>query len=137
MREEYIRKIFNECNVSRLLGIEICEVREGFAKGRFTVKTEHLNVFGNTHGGIVFAFADHIGGACGNSLGKKAILVESVIQYLKGAVVGETIYGEAVFTYSGKKIGRIDIRIYNDRDELIALVHQVSYTSENEHPAET
>jgi acyl-CoA thioesterase len=137
MHKEYIQKIFNECSVGRSLGIEICEVKEGFAKGKFTLKNEHMNVFGNAHGGIIFTFADHVGGACGNSLGERAVLVESVIQYLRGAVVGETIYGEAVFTYRGKKIGRIDTKIYNDRGELIALAHQVSYTSENEHSSET
>jgi acyl-CoA thioesterase len=137
MNEEYIRKIFNECNVGRLLDIEICEVREGSAKGKLTVKKEHLNVFGNAHGGIVFTFADQVGGACGNSLGKKTVLVESAIQYLKGVTAGETIYGEAVFTHRGKKIGRIDIRIYDDSGETIALMHEISYSSENEHSAET
>ncbi len=137
MREEYILKIFNECSVGKLIGIEICEVREGFAKGTLTLKKEHMNVFGSVHGGILFAFADQIGGACGNSLGRKAVLVESAIQYLKGAVSGETIFGEAVYTYKGKRIGRIDIKICNDREELLAIMHNISYTSENEHPAKT
>ncbi len=137
MHEEYIRKIFNECSVGRLLGIEICELREGFAKGTLTLKKEHMNVFGSVHGGILFSFADQVGGACGNSLGRKAVLVESAIQYLKGAVPGETIFGEATYTYKGKKIGRIDIKIYNDRGELLAIMHNISYTSENEHPSET
>jgi acyl-CoA thioesterase len=137
MHEEYIRKIFNECSVGRALGIEICEVKKGFAKGKFILKDKHMNVFGNAHGGIIFTFADHVGGACGNSLGRKAVLVESSIQYFKGAVVGETIYGEAAYSYKGKKIGRIDIRIYNERDELIALMHEISYTSENEHSTKT
>jgi acyl-CoA thioesterase len=137
MHMEHLQKIFNECNVSRLLGMEICEIREGFAKGKLTLKREHLNIHGNAHGGVIFAFADQIGGACGNSLGRKAVLVESSIQYLKGAATGETIYGEAAFTYRGKKIGRIDVRVYNDRDELIALVHQISYAGENERSSET
>ncbi len=137
MHEEYIKKIFNECSVGRLLGIEICEVKEGFAKGKFTLKDKHMNVFGSSHGGIIFTFADQVGGACGNSIGRKTVLVESAIQYFKGAAAGETIYGEAAYTYQGKKIGRIDVKIYNDRYELIAMMHQISYTSENEHSPET
>lgn len=137
MRKEHLQKIFNKCSVSGLLGMEISEVREGFAKGKLTLKKVHLNIHGNAHGGIIFTFADQVGGACGNSLGRKAVLVESSIQYLKGATAGETIYGEAALTYRGKKIGRIDTRVYNDRDELIALVHQIFYTSDNEHSSET
>ncbi|HOE18281.1 MAG TPA: PaaI family thioesterase [Syntrophorhabdaceae bacterium] len=137
MHGEYILKIFNECGVGRLIGIEICEVREGFAKGKLTLNKEHMNIFGSVHGGILYAFADQVGGACGNSLGRKAVLVESTIQYLKGAAAGETIFGEAQYTYKGKKIGRIDIKVYNDREELLAIIHNISYTSENEHSAKT
>mgnify|MGYP003486677516 FL=1 len=70
MNEEYIQRLFNHCNVGRLLDIDIYEVKEGRAKGKLKIKKEHINVFENAHGGIIFTFADHVGGACGNSLGR-------------------------------------------------------------------
>jgi len=137
MNEEYIKRLFNQCNVGRLLDIEIYELEEGRAKGRLKIKKEHINVFGNAHGGIIFTFADHVGGACGNSLGRVAVLVESSIQYIKGANEGETIFAEAKLTHKGKKIGRIDIDIFSENGDLLALMHMVFYMKHDEHRAET
>lgn len=137
MHEEYIQKLFNECNVGRLLGIEIYEVEEGRAKGKLTIKKEHINVFGNAHGGILFTLADHVGGACGNSLGKMAVLVESSIQYMKGANEGETVFAEATLIHKGKKIGRIDIKISRENGDLLALMHMVFYMKGDDHKTKT
>jgi acyl-CoA thioesterase len=137
MHEEYIKEIFNNCNVGRLLDIEILEVEEGRARGKLTIKKEHINVFGNAHGGILFTFADHVGGACGNSLGKVALLVESSIQYMKGANEGETVFAEAQLVHKGKKIGRIDISIVRENGDLIALMHMVFYIKSDEHKPNT
>ena len=137
MHEEYIKGIFNECNVGRLLNIEVFEIEEGRARGKLTVKREHTNVFGNAHGGILFAFADHVGGACGNSLGKVSVLVESSIQYMKGVSEGETLFAEALLIHKGKKIGRIDIKICRENGELIALMHSVFYIKSDDHTAKT
>ena len=129
MHEEYIKNLFNGCNVGKLLGIEVNDLKEGYAKGKLTILKEHINVFGTVHGGILFTLADHIGGACGNTLGKKSLLVESSIQFMKGVVEGETVFAEARLTYKGKKIGRIDIKIYQrkrrDRgDNAYGLLHK-------------
>jgi len=137
MHEEYIQKIFNECNVGRLLGIEVYEIEEGRAKGKLTIKREHINVFGNAHGGILFTLADHVGGACGNSLGKLAVLVESSIQYMKGAREGETVFADATLIHKGKKIGRIDIKVHREDGDLIALMHMVFYMKSDDHKAKT
>jgi acyl-CoA thioesterase len=137
MHEEYIKKIFNECNVGRLLGIEVYGVEEGRAKGKLTIKKEHINIFGNVHGGILFTLADHVGGACGNSLGKLAVLVESSIQYMKGAKEGETIFAEATLTHKGNKIGRIDISIFSENGNLLSLMHMVFYMKGDDHKTKT
>ncbi|OPX94830.1 MAG: hypothetical protein A4E62_00971 [Syntrophorhabdus sp. PtaU1.Bin002] len=66
---EYITNLFNNCQVSKLLGIEVYDLKEEFVKGRLTIQKDHINVFGTVHGGILFTLADHVGGACGNTLG--------------------------------------------------------------------
>lgn len=133
MYEEQIKNTFNQCNVGRFIGINVYEIGEGFAKGKLTIRREHINIFGNVHGGILFTLADHVGGACGNTLGRKAVLVESSIQYMKGALENETVFAEAVLTYKGARIGRIDVKIYKENMELIAVIHQVFFIKEDEH----
>jgi acyl-CoA thioesterase len=133
LHEEYIKDLFNDCNVGKLLGIEVYDLQEGHAKGRLKILREHINVFGTVHGGILFTFADHIGGACGNTLGKKSVLVESSIQFMKGIAEGETIYAEAKLSYKGKKIGRIDTKILRENHEIVAMMHMVFYIRSDEH----
>lgn len=135
MHEEYIKNLFNNCNVGNLLGIEVCDLTEGHAKGKLTISREHINVFGTVHGGILFTLADHIGGACGNTLGKKSLLIESSIQYMKGVVEGETVFAEAKLTYKGKRIGRIETKIYRENEEIVAMMHMVFYIRSDDHKA--
>jgi len=134
---KYIKKIFNDCHVAKLLGIEIIENKEGIARGKLTLKKEHINVFGIAHGGILFTLADHVGGVCGNSTGKKSVLVESSIQYFKGPREGETVFAEARLVHKGKKIGRIDIKVTNEQNDLIAQMHMVFYSTQHDHTANT
>lgn len=128
--------MFNECGVTKLLGIEITELAEGMAKGRLVVREEHLNVFGGIHGGILFTFADQIGGACSNTVGKKTLLVESSIQYMKDTSGDKVIYCDATLTHRGKTIGRVDAKVYTEQGELIAMTHHVFYIKAEEHPVE-
>jgi acyl-CoA thioesterase len=137
LHEQYIQDLFNNCNVGRLLGIEVYDLKEGYAKGKLTIVREHINVLGTVHGGILFAFADHVGGACGNTLGKKSVLVESSIQFMKGITEGETLFAEAKVTYKGQKIGRIDTEIRTDSSEIVALMHMVFYIRSDVHKTKT
>jgi len=133
MHEEQIKNNFNKCNVGMLIGIDIYEIKEGFARGKLKIGRKHVNIFGNAHGGILFTLADHIGGACGNTLGKKAVLVESSIQYIKGVMKGETIFAEAVLIHKGARIGRIEVKIYKENMDLIAIIHQIFFMKDDEH----
>jgi acyl-CoA thioesterase len=129
--------MFNECSVATLLGIEVTEVGDGFARGKLSIRKEHLNVFGDLHGGITFAFADHIGGACSNTMSNKAVLLESSIHYIRGTRGGKDISAEAVLTYCGKKTGRVDTKVLEEGGEVIALIHQIFYIKEDEHARTT
>jgi acyl-CoA thioesterase len=119
------------------MGIEICDLTEGHATGRLRVGEDHLNVFGTVHGGIIFTLADHVGGACGNTLGRKAVLLESTIQYVKAASPGDTLFAEARLTNRGRKIGRIDIKVEREGGEAVAFMHMLFYITDDEHRSET
>lgn len=133
MNEGYIKSLFNRCNVGHAIGIEVLEVKEGYAKGCLVLKKEHINVFGSAHGGIIFTLADHIGGACGNTLGKKALLIESSIQLFKPAFEGMLLFAEAFLTHKGKRIGRIEIKVTNDKSEDIGVMHMIFYITDEPH----
>ncbi|MHB8111558.1 MAG: PaaI family thioesterase [Syntrophorhabdaceae bacterium] len=126
-----IKEKFNSCNVGRLLGIEVDSVEEGLARGRMLLKAEHMNIFAGIHGGILFAFADHIGGACGNSMDYKALLIESTARYKKSAREGEMIFAEARLQHTRKKVDIIDINVTNSTGDLLAVFQMKSFIIDN------
>ena len=137
MHEEKIMNMFNNCAVGKSLGVHIQELKEGFARGSLQVRKEHMNVFGSIHGGILFTFADHVGGACGNTLGQEALLVESTIQYLNPVKDTCLIFADATMTHHSRKLGRIDIRVYTEKDMPIAIMHMVFFLKNNAHERKT
>ncbi len=126
-RCEEVKRKFNECNVSGLLGITIDHVEEGFARGSMEIAKKHTNVFGGIHGGILFAFADQVGGACGNSMDYKALLIESVARFKKSAREGEVIYAEARLTHSRRQRDIIEITVTNASQEVLAVLKMTSF----------
>jgi len=126
-----VQKRFNNCNVGRLLGIEVYEVEKGRALGRMEIKKDHINIFGGIHGGILFTFADHIGGACGNSMDYTAVLLRSTGRFKKSAKEGEVLHAEARIVHSRKKMDRIDIEVTKGNGETVAAFRMLSYIMDN------
>lgn len=78
-------QMFNNSRIARRIGINMAGSRQGSAKGELTVEREHVNVFGDARGSILFIPVDHVGGAWADTtLGEEPLLVESNIRYLKG-----------------------------------------------------
>lgn len=64
---------------------------------------------------------------------KKSLLVESAIHYVRAVNEGETVLAEAMVSHRGRKIGRIDIKIYNETMEIVALMHMIFYIGSDDH----
>jgi len=133
MHEEHIKAMVNSCSVAKLMGIEVYEVAEGIAKGRIKLREELLNMFGMPHGGVLFTFADQVSAACGNTLGRKAVAVESTIHFMSAAKGEDELLAEAVLTHTSKSIGRMDVRVTTKKGVVVALMHQIFFIKEKEH----
>ena len=133
MYEEHIKAMVNRCSVAKLLGIEVYEVAEGVAKGRIKLRDELLNMFGMPHGGVLFTFADQVSAACGNTLGKQAVAVESTIHFMRPAKGEDELLAEAVLTHTSKSIGRMDVKVMTKTGSVVALMHQIFFIKEKKH----
>jgi acyl-CoA thioesterase len=133
MHEEHVKAMVNSCSVAKLLGIEVYEVAEGVAKGRIKLREELLNMFGMPHGGVLFTFADQVSAACGNTLGRKAVAVESTIHFMSPAKGEDELLAEAVLTHTSKSIGRMDVKVMTKAGSVVARMHQIFFIKEKEH----
>jgi acyl-coenzyme A thioesterase PaaI-like protein len=56
---------------------------------------------------------------------------------MKGITEGETVFAEARLIQKGKKIGRIDTKIYTENSEIVALMHMIFYITSDDHRTKT
>ncbi|OGA22846.1 MAG: phenylacetic acid degradation protein PaaD [Betaproteobacteria bacterium RIFCSPLOWO2_02_FULL_65_24] len=106
---------------SDALGMKLVEVRPGYARMQMTVREDMVNLHGTAHGGLVFALADSAFGYACNSHNKMAVASSCNIDFLRPAHLGETLTAIAVEQALIGRSGVYDVRIENNKGELVAL----------------
>jgi len=111
---------------ARHMGIEMLEVKSGYAKAAMPLETPQKNGVGLAHGGAIFGLADvAFGGAC-NASGKLALGIASSINYITAATIGP-LTAEARELRRSRKIGHYEVRIVDGNGVLIAVCHATAY----------
>src|SRR5574344_1146991 len=101
-------------------GVELLEVREGYATARLKITKEHLNAGGRTQGGALFTLADLALAACSNSYGKLSFSLSADITFLRASGEGDILTAIATKKYIGRSTGYFEVDITNQEDKLIA-----------------
>ncbi len=124
---EYAREVVGRDPFATFLGIDVEEVRSGYARCGITVTPESLNAVERAHGAFVYALADQAFAVACNSTGVMAIAVNFTINYISGAVDGERIFAEATPVNSGRKLSVWKIEVRGAGDKLIATGSGTAY----------
>ncbi len=106
---------------SQWLGIEVLEIREGYSKIKTTIRNEMLNGFGIVHGGITFSLADSAFAFACNNRNNLSVALDTSINFIKPALVGDMLTAEALEIHNGKSTGLYQITITNQNDHVIAV----------------
>ena len=126
-----IEKLANDSDSSsfaQLLGLKMIEARRGYALSSLRLsEKKHVNFHGGTHGAAIFAVADHACGVCGNSLGRKAVLVNSTMNYIANPVLESTVEAEARMIHEGNKSGTMLISVKDSDGKLLAHCQATVY----------
>ena len=117
---------------SKLLGIEVDEVREGYCRLHLTVREDMLNGYRNLHGGVTFSAADTALAYACNSQGRIAVALSVTIDFLEAGKPGDTLFVEATEESLRNKISLYLIRITNQNGALIALFKGTAYRTSKE-----
>ena len=120
METEQVKAFFQADRFAANAGIELLEVREGYAKASLVITPEHLNAGGRTQGGALFTLADLTLAAAVNSHGSLAFSLSSHITFLRASGTGDTLTAEARERYIGRTTGCYQIDITNQDGKLVA-----------------
>jgi len=116
---------------SSWLGIEILELKKGFAKLGMRIRKDMLNSMGKAHGGISFSLADTAFGFAANSQGKYAVSIETSINHIEALEEGDYIIAESVIERTKNKLAFYIVEIKRE-EELVALFKGVGYITSKE-----
>ena len=122
--------IENQMPANKLLGLEILELKEGFTKIHIPFKEEFIGDFiqKRWHGGIQASIADTAGGIAAmttmTSMTDKVSTIDMRVDYLHGSQPKD-FYAEAEIIKSGKRIVKVDIKLYHEIENIIAVARCV------------
>lgn len=105
------------------LGIELTDVRPGYARATMTVAPTHLNAVGTAHGGATMALLDVVHAAVSNSHGTVAVAQDVHTEFLAPGRPGDLLTAEGVEVHRTNRtaVYRIDARAQDDRLVATAL----------------
>lgn len=116
---------------SQWLGVEVIEVKEGFAKIGMTVRSEMLNGHLVAHGGISFSLADSAFAFASNSHGQKSVSIETSINHIKPIFEGDELIATAQKESISKSLGQYIVRVTRN-NELVGLFKGVVFRKNEE-----
>jgi len=115
-------KGYEKIGFLKQLGIKITEITDNAAKGKIKITKKMENYMSSLHGGVIASFIDTIAFFPGKLIpsGNKITTLSLEVKYLKTVNIGEELTGLAQIVHLGKKMGVIEVNVYNSINKLVA-----------------
>lgn len=118
---------------SRWLGVEVLELRPGYAKVKMKVRKEMLNGFHVAHGGITFSLADSALAFASNSHGRVSMSIENGMAYTTKVLEGDVLTAETSEEHLGKTISVYSIRVSRADGAKVGVFRGTVFRTDREH----
>jgi acyl-CoA thioesterase len=125
--ERVAGEMFARDSASQSLGMQVKEVRPGYARLTLIVRPDMLNGHAICHGGVIFSLADSAFAFACNSHNQNTVASGCSIDFLAPAKAGDELSAEAVERALLGRIGVYDVTVTNSEGRTIALFRGRSY----------
>ena len=109
-------------------GIDILEVRAGYAKIAMTARADMLNGHGICHGGLIFTLADTAFAYACNSHNRSSVAQHAAITFLAPVPEGARLIAEATEDAVAGRTGTYSVTVRIDGEAVVAIFNGVSRT---------
>jgi acyl-CoA thioesterase len=103
--------MWRDDDASRGLGMEILEVRPGYARLAMTIKPDMVNGQRIAHGGFIFTLADSAFAFACNSRNERAVAAQCDITFIRPGKLGDELVATAREISRSGRSGIYDIRV--------------------------
>ena len=128
LAREVGRRMWSEDRTPQSLGMELLEIRPGYARMRMAVRDDMTNGHGICHGGYTFLLADSTFAYACNSHGQRAVAASAEIHFLAPAHAGDVLTAEGVEQHLAGRSGVYDMRVTDQHGRVVALFRGKSAT---------
>lgn len=118
---------------SQGLGIEVEDIKPGYAKLQMRVREEMVNGFEVSHGGVAFSLADSALAFASNSYGRVALAVENNISFVKKIKAGDILTAETDELSLGNRIAVYNVTVINQDNKQVALFRGTVFRTQENH----
>lgn len=116
---EECQEILKQNPFGNLLNIEILEVSQGMVRAKIPFRKELTNIYGDFHGGALYAAADTLCGIAASTYGYYVTTVDGSIQYLKAGRNTDYVICEGKAIKPGKNISVTQFQVWDDKEMLL------------------
>lgn len=121
-----LKEFFKEDRFAALIGAELLEIREGYARAQMLVTPEHLNAAGFCQGGALFTLADLAYAAAVNSHLTLTVALSTNITYVSNVSEGY-VYAEATEVVDHNRVPFTEVRVTSEDGRLLAILTSTGY----------
>jgi len=127
------RAIYEADNAARHLGIELVDIRPGFAKMTMIVRPEMANGHGIGHGGLTFTLADTAMAYASNSRNLRMVAQNVTVHFLAPTRPGDVLTATAEEVNRTKRTGVCDVVVVNQAGTRVALFRGTTHQIQGEY----
>ncbi len=126
IREAIFRQVANE-PFTKKFGLKLVDLDAGYSRVEMVFTPDMENIFGMAHGGALFALIDEAFETASNSHGTMAVALNMNLSYLSAPAAGATLTAEARELNRTHKTAVYDIKVTDDKNQLIASCQALVY----------
>ena len=117
---------FKKDKFAAMAGVELVDVKPGYAKAQMAITPAHLNAGGVCQGGALFTLADLAFAAAVNSHGALTFSTHADIVFLRSVSEG-TLTAEATEVYDHHRLPFGEVKITDEQGALVAVLSSSGY----------
>jgi acyl-CoA thioesterase len=126
LRQAFLSRVDKEPFASKF-GLKLLEIGDGYSKVEMKFRPDMENLFGKAHGGALFALIDEAFETAGNSHGTLAVALNMNVTFIAPPRPGGTLTAEAREVSLTRKTASYDIKVHDERGDLIATCMALIY----------
>ena len=118
---EKIQEKMDRDQFIHLVGIEVVELKRGYAKTRLVIEEKHLNAVQVVQGGAIFTLADYTMALASNTETETALAIETTMSYLRPVRPGSVLYAESKELSRSKRLISYSIMVQDEKGRDVAF----------------